>query len=245
MNQNSYKEFPNFVLRSPILPLNFFLDLTSGIEVTDKRLKKAFESPIIQEAVFLASPSLFEEVIKWLNGDFESTKIKFALLKYLARMSFRCTPFGLFAGCSVGQISNITRIQIGKPFEHERHTRLDMNYLVALAKDLSKQTIIREHLLFYKNSSAYTIADELRYVEYQYFNNKRLHQIVSVECTDYLLRIIEKAKNGCSLNDLRKELEIENVDNEEINEFIDELIDSQVLISELEPSVSGPEGSVN
>lgn len=238
-----YTAFNEFILRVPILSLDFFVNLTSGDEVSEKSLQNAFQNPVIREAVFLASPTLFFELQKWIAGDLDSKKaqrVTTSFLKYLSRMSSRCTPFGLFAGCATGNFSEITRLEIGASTEHRRFTRPDMNYLVALSQDLAKKEHIKSQLTYFPNSSLYSIGEQLRYIEYFYVDSRRQHHIVEIDHSPYLEKVLQLAAKGASLKALADELFDESITAEDAFGFLDELLESQVLTSNLEPSVSGP-----
>lgn len=242
---NPYENFSNYVLRTPLYSYDSFKKLTSKEEICENDFRKVWDNPIIKEALFLASPALTEEIEKWLNNEINDekrqNKLKYTFLKYISRMSSRCTPFGLFAGCSLGSFESETHIELDKPDNNSRHTRLDMNYLVALAQSLMENEGIRNQVLFYPNSSLYNVGDKLRYVEYTYYNGKRQHQIVEVDNSEYLEVILLKAVNGKSISTLSKSLIQYEIDVEDVFIFIEELIANQLLVSELEPVVSGPE----
>src|SRR5690606_26579118 len=141
--KNRYNSFSNYILRTPLLSFDFYKELTSKENISTEKLKEVFKNLIIREAIFLASPVLYEELVKWEQGEINDTKQKdkmiFSFLKYPSRMSSRCTPFGLFAGCELGNIeNNNTNIVLKGIEENKRPTRLDMNYLVALSKNLAK-----------------------------------------------------------------------------------------------------------
>jgi class I lanthipeptide synthase len=243
-NRNPYDHFPNYVLRTPVLGFDFYKKITFEEIVSDDTLKKAYTNPLVKEACFLASPTLYFEIEKWINGQLEEKKerkLRFSLLKYLTRMSTRCTPFGLFAGCALGNFDEVSTIANRGPEQNTRHTRLDMNYLVALSQDLSKKKEIQEQLLYYPNSSIYISGNQIRYIEYHYLKSKRQHNIVEVDNSTYLKSILEHATSGALLSDLVTLLIKDEISKNEAKSFIDELIESQLLVSELEPSVSGHE----
>ncbi len=246
MNKNNpYKSFPEFVLRTPLYPFSFYKNLTSDSTISDETFKDLFKDSEIKEAIFLATPVLFNELQKWINGELvdlkKIEKIKFSLLKYISRMSSRCTPFGLFAGCAIGQFDTETKIILDKTPHNSRHTRLDMNYLVALSQDLAKIENIKNQILFFPNTSLYKSGNQLRYVEYEYVNGVRQHHIVAVEDSIYLEKVIKASSEGLLMSQIVHLLVDEENALEEVTDFVEDLIASQVLISELEPSVSGPE----
>lgn len=197
------------------------------------------------EAVYLASPVLYNECIKWkegrISGKKEIEKLTRSLNKYLIRMSSRCTPFGLFSGCAVIHWTNEPTAVAVSSGRISRHTRLDMHYLCALSQQLALLPGIRNNLLYFSNSSAYTIGDELRYVEYIYVNGKRIHQISAVSTSEYLDKVVNAAYNGATVQQLCNWLVEDNITAEEALGFIDELINAQVLVSEMEPAITGKE----
>ena len=244
-NENTYCPFPNFVVRAPLLSFSFFEKLTSKQNISDDELKELFNKAEIKEAIFLATPILFYELQKWLDNKIEDNnkidRLKYSLLKYISRMSSRCTPFGLFAGCAVGELGFTTSIILDDISTHSRHTRLDMNYLVGLSQNIVKQENIKNQILFFPNTSIYKSGNQLRYVEYEYVDSVRHHHVMAVEDSIYLQKILKASKRGMLMKDIIDLLVNDDNSLNEVTEFVEDLILSQILISELEPSASGPE----
>jgi hypothetical protein len=69
-----------------------------------RQLVAAIGRPEVREALFVASPSLDEALDLWLGepASPRRERAERAIVRYFARMAGRATPFGLFAGCSVG-----------------------------------------------------------------------------------------------------------------------------------------------
>jgi hypothetical protein len=144
----------------------------------------------------------------------------------------------LFAGCGI--IENLENNIIVNT-EGNRRTRLDMNFTCALAQELTKLPFIQKHLKFYPNTSLYNLQDKIRYVEYYYKSKIRIHQISAVDSSIYLQNIIERAQNGATLEQLANSIVEEDITLEEAFTFVTQIVDIQLLISELEPSVTGDE----
>jgi hypothetical protein len=124
---------------------------------------------------------------------------------------------------------------------YQRHTRLDMHYLCALALDLAKKEEIAGYLLYFPNSSLHRVGGQYRYVEYRYVKTRRMHHIVAVDHTAYLAKVLDRARLGDSRAALAELLVDEEITIEEAREYIRELIENQVLVHSLEPALTGPE----
>jgi len=240
-----YNYFQNFVIRTPLFPIEFLNPIIQNQITSLKQLKNLYSMPIIRESLFLASPDLYYEFQKYfysgIKKNKESDKLLLALMRYILRMSTRCTPFGLFAGFSLGNFADKTEINLIEKQSYKRHTRLDMNYLCALSQDLAKHNNIKYKIKYFPNSSIYVKGNQLRYIEYKYVQSKRIHHIVAVDNSEYLQKILKRAAGGEYLMTLAKLLTDEDISIEDAKEFVEELIDSQLLINELEPAVTGPE----
>ncbi|PTT72564.1 MULTISPECIES: lantibiotic dehydratase family protein [unclassified Chryseobacterium] len=258
MSRFPYQFFEEFVVRTPLFSCRDFQKTISKSQIPENKIREICSDPIFQEALYLASPHLHLEVIKWLNSEREPVskdfaKLKNTILKYYSRMSTRCTPFGLFSSVGLGKFSEKS-ISINKDDKELsshliRDTKLDMHFLVSLAQYFEKSQEIRNRLSFYPNNSIYRVGNKIRYIEYQYTAGKREYIISSAPLSEELGQIINFSRQGKTIQQIAEILigeEIKNsptsqkqITKEEAEEFIEELIDNQVLVSELEPNVSG------
>lgn len=252
-----------FVLRTPLLSFDEFAEWGAQLEApaaadegqlaralaADRarlgdRLKQIMRRPDVREALLLASPALSAELDASVDAASQrAEKRTLSVIRYFTRMTSRATPFGLMASCSVGKIDATTQIQLAQRQSLSRHTRLDMDYLCALAQGLQQDAELRRKLRYFPNSSLYRLDDRLRYVEWKLDESGRTYHLVAVEATDYLIHTIERARRGATPVELADALAAADKDvsaNEGL-EYIDSLIDSQLLVCEIEPPVTGPE----
>lgn len=239
-----------FAFRTPLLPFDELLAWGEGPEaplagVLRARLRAIVTRPEVREALFVASPSLDAQFSVWLqNPESEKgQKVERSLVRYFSRMAGRPTPFGLFAGCSLGTVGKETRLRLAERAGYQRHARLDMDYLVALAEKLERDPALRQTLTYRPNSSLYGVPGRLRYHEYRSTDKGRTHHAVSVEDSDYLQTLLSRAARGATMQALAAALVEGDADasQEEAEEYVRELIDNQVLVADLSPAVTGPE----
>lgn len=235
-----YKAFQNFIFRSPLLPFQSVKNVLGG----EGALFKILSDDKIQEAIFLGSPVLYTEIRKLLTNnikdDSEKEQIINSTVRYINRMSTRCTPFGLFAGCGLGTFGR--KSQISLKDTRSRKSRLDMQYLYNLYAFITKETELKKKIKYYTNSSIYYVGGNIRYIETIYSGANRRYQISEVEGSTYLREILIMSKNGYTIKNLVNflcELCGHNISIEEGYKYINELIDSQLLIGELFQSITG------
>lgn len=242
MKVNAIDCFDAFVLRTPLFPIHFYTQLLNNY--SSNKLFEVLENNLIKDAIKIASPELISEFEK-LRSDssqINSEKInnlELALLKYIARLSSRATPFGIFAGCSTGILTGTTSIRMDAIDKHKVVTQFDMNYWISLLQDISKNPLVQRNLIYYPNSSLYKIADFYRYIEYQYVNKKREHTLSSVRANPVMEILIENSKKGKKIDELVDLITDDESEIEEAREFVLELIDNQILVSELDAAITG------
>ena len=223
------------IVRTPSLPFND--------DISEDFLKQLLDNPTFVEALYLASPVLFQEAINWKDGKISDSKklqkIPISLGKYYLRMCSRCTPFGLFAGCGVVEWGDESNIKLSS--ETQRKTRLDMHFAGALAQKLVEIPEIKFSLKFSPNSSVYRVGEEIRYIEYSYVDGQRKHQISAITWSEYIQMVLDLCKFGKTIKEIIPNLIEDDISEEDATGFVEQLIESQLLVSELEPAITGEE----
>ncbi|WP_437823576.1 lantibiotic dehydratase family protein [Tenacibaculum mesophilum] len=238
-----YQIFDSYCLRTPLFSLSDYKSLIEREGVLETDFRNLLQNKIFREALFLASPELVVQIQKWENQEILDKKkkenLELTILKYYTRITTRCTPFGLFASCSQGSFSDETSIQLAAIEDYKRITRFDTTFLAELSLELIKKDEIRKQLLFFPNSSLYKVGEHYRYVEYVIQNKKRTYSIEGIKFSTYLKDVLEAAKEGNTIAALAKVLVSDDIELIEAKGFIEELIEHQILVSELEVTVTG------
>lgn len=252
-----------FVFRTPLLPFQEFLTWGDNLQAPPSlddpaRLEEAFAQdctllrerlsaimlrPEVWDAIFVASPDLDKFLDLWRRepDTKRGRNTERALVRYFSRLTSRATPFGLFAGTSTGTIGEETHLTFGARRGYRRHTRLDMDYLVALTDLLARDSSLRNTLTYRPNNSLYRIAGRVRYVESRLDGKQRSYHLVAVEDTDYLRATLARAGHGATPQTLAGNLVTEEITFADATNYIERLIENQILVSDLVINVTGDE----
>lgn len=226
-----YKQFNKCIIRTPRLPFNNIAKIGVDASLLHKK--------VIQEALYLASNNLFLEFLKFVNNQLPSkkiNKIQNSIYKYIVRMCSRSTPFGLFAGITLGNIGKETSVVLGD--EIIRKTRLDMGLMFKIYKLLMSDANVNKNVRYKINSSAYVLGHKLRYIECK--NEMSLKHIMNEVVLDNVLRKIMKIATSYHPFDYYvKCLSQLGYVREEIEIYLYTLINEQILVGELFPYTTG------
>jgi thiopeptide-type bacteriocin biosynthesis protein len=252
-----------FVLRTPLLPFEEILAWAQGLEAVDALgdregldqtldkdrtrlrdyLRTVVTRPELRDAVFVASPSVEEALEVWQKEpqSKRGRRLESALVAYFSRAAGRATPFGLFAGCTTGTIGARTRLRLQARQRYHRHSRLDMDYLWALARAVERDPVLRAGLTYQPNSSIYEAAGRLHFTEARWTGGRRSYHLIAVDKNPYLTATLERAHGGATLGQLADPLVDDEITLPDAEEFVADLVDSQILMSDVRPGVTGEE----
>ena len=254
-----------FVLRTPLLPVAAVRALGGGArealsvgvessefpaalerDLADRRatLESALADPAIRDAIEAASPSMTDAIARWrrLPDDPRSAKVERALIRYVTRAGGRPTPFGLFAGASLGELGERTNLELPSRRRYVRRSRISLGWATELAEALARRPDVRAELTYRANPSLYRLPGRWRYVSRRRGDDYLVHTLREVRDSPALRGALEQAREGARLDQLAQALLAEGERSaEQVSAFLDRLIEGQLLVADLAPPVIGGE----
>jgi thiopeptide-type bacteriocin biosynthesis protein len=252
-----------FVLRTPLFPFDEFESWGAAVEAPTAggdaealadalerdrknlrdRLAQLTTRPDFRDALFVASPKLEAVLDRWQREpDSErARKSEPSIVAYFSRAAARPTPFGLFAGCSTGTVAASTTLRLESHEHYRRHTTLDMEYLCALAEAIQRDPALRCELVYRPNSSLYEAGGRLNVVEASQTPGRRAYKLVAIDKTPYLEETLARAAGGATFDALAAALVDDEVTRADAEEYVSELVASQLLLGDVEPQLTGTE----
>jgi lantibiotic biosynthesis protein len=207
-----------------------------------EELEKALKTQFFQAAIFFASESLYTE-LKRYGFDYQllDNKVKISLLKYFNRMCYRPTPFGMFSAFSslkwdLSKESSVCILENGRQI----YVNPDFQFSVDLARKMEKSAHFT-NIKYYSNNSIYSTKREKRYLTNGFNNNAKKTDflIVSYQADNLLNKLIGFCKTGKTKGEMIDWLERFIDQTDEIEEYINDLIEAGLLIPELYPNMAG------
>ncbi|WP_145858398.1 lantibiotic dehydratase [Pedobacter suwonensis] len=195
-----------------------------------------WKNPFIRESIYLASKSLYNDLDNLFSATEKIDGLKKENLirsfyKYLARMSNRATPFGLFAGCSALQWGTSLQMVLIEGFK--RSITLD----AAVNEQLAELGEIHDPAAAYGlNNTIYLQGKQYKFIVCQLVDGERLYEIVGLAYNEVIARLVNRMQgNAYTCKEMSALLG--DFDPDESMAFINQLIQIQFLTYTGKPSI--------
>lgn len=258
-----------FVLRTPMLAWDVVQGWCEGLEAADalrrgndvvqalrrdtaklrERLRAIVRRPDVRAALCVASPSLASRLPAWLDSESAeaAADVEPAVVRYIMRMAGRATPFGLFAGCTFGRADDDSDLAVPGPDGCARHTRLNMDWLFAVALRLAQTPVHRPHLRYRANSTVYRRGTRVRFysvhVDAAAKRNARAYRLCEIPWSPHLDMALAAARDaGCATIAQIADAILDAFDDvarTEAHDYVAGLVQAQLLWPQLLPAVTG------
>jgi len=261
-----YSVAPFFVLRAPLLPvavaervmaMDSHPDATrapseggAAASVAEEVIDELLNRPEALEGLDVAAPEFLTFLLRLQAGEGGAAgrqvderrreRAADAARRYLLRMAYRPTPFGLFSGCTWGQTGHPTNLHVAPLSAVRKHVRLDSRAIFSMCGRLVSDAALLLALPVTPNSTLYAVGDEWRFVE-RHSTGEREYSFMlgAVQRSELLDRIIERSSSGPPGTALAEYVRGLGYSADDAAGFVLELVRAQVLVSALVPSVVG------
>lgn len=250
-----------FVLRAAVLPIDTLragagatkdpsrslASSPSASELPDPRLQAWLHDPLVQAAIYLASPTLSQRLCDWLSEPSANGLSSFqpALFRYLVRMTTRATPFGLMASFTTGCVGSTSCLELGSRDGLRRSSWFDLGFVYPLVGRLTARPEVRKELSYTLNTTFFRHDDGWRYVEQIETSERRERILTRVGASEVLDLIAAhfRVSHGVKPAELSAFImrTVADVGADEVSDFVNQLIDAQILIPTLTPTLTGPD----
>lgn len=190
-------------------------------------------------AIFAASEELYKqlELKQFIFKDL-TIKVQDSLRKYLNRMCYRPTPFGLFSTFSATKWSDIDQRLL---LSGKERIAINPDFRAALILVKPLNTLLQEQATFYPNSTLYITGKEFRY-----FRNKQEGSdsgnnfiMLSFSKNRVLEDLFKFCRPGRKLPEITVFLLPLFEDHDEVRQFIEELSDAEILVTDVSANITG------
>lgn len=229
--KSSYHHYDGYVIRKPAFSYDILFSTDSTTKDLDELVVELINNESFLNAIFWSSLDLYRAIIKYKEGlitEDRAKKILTSLKKYIIRGCTRSTPYGTLSGCTFLQFEE------NRVFGANHKARIDMGLLEKIKLAIESNANIKYYLQYTLNNTLYEKGNYIKFLEQQWNCNKKEFKLSAIENTDYIKVICKRLKNKfLPINEI-KDIFRNEFDDEEIQNFTEALVESGLLISELE-----------
>jgi thiopeptide-type bacteriocin biosynthesis protein len=236
-----YTPFEQFLVRIPLMPMEFYKDLTISGMQRQKRRESKYKTieemlkndKLIRSAIYIASKKILEKFDSDYDKGSGDKKTVYKLMRYLIRMSTRTTPFGIFSSVSMGSWSDETSIRFSKNDRYIK-ARVDSEWLLKLVSLLESDPFVIKSLSLFTNQSINKYGNRISLMEYVPLTDNIINKEISINATEPVMDILKLSKKGISYKSLIKKMSKKySTHKYEIEALITNLIGQTILFTNL------------
>ena len=210
--------------------------LVSDQQVLGEHLREVLAVPGVEAALLLASPELAARLPEWCRDPLstDGRRLERALCRYIARASFRATPFGMFAALGAAAVSAVTQLELRPSHNVQRRSRVDLGVLHKLLDSRIASHDVRDALCFVANPTVHRSGERLHYVESAHDDAGRRHyRLATVADSAELRAVLDAAAQAVGTATLSEVLARDGVPVDDAQAFVEELVEANLLLPTL------------
>ena len=225
-----YDAYNKYVIRKPLFSYDILFNADKQTKCIEETVNELIHNDDFVTSVYWSSPDVYQTIISYREKRLKADKIPkliHTLKKYAIRASTRCTPYGTMAGVAIQDLKNPVHKN-----SVSRKARIDMEFLAAIKSHIENNRYIRYNLRYKANNTIAAIPGQFRYAEPIEKGEKWTDQVSSLERNEYLDTLSEISES-LRYEDIKR-LFSSDFDDDEISDFLEELISMKFLVSELQ-----------
>ncbi|HEU5377617.1 MAG TPA: lantibiotic dehydratase [Ktedonobacteraceae bacterium] len=208
------------------------------VQQTNDKLTALLSQPEVMQALMIASPALIDGLahLRQRPSPRQKARVFASILRYIVRMSTRPTPFGLFAGVSIGTLANETTAQIAVPTVQRTRTQGDIKRLLKIVKTVEQDSRFIQHLCVAVNQSVSTIGSRA-VVPFTDADDQGNMRAITLQITPLVKSILEMTHHPIAYRDVQRHLLLTfpALQEQQVDQVMQKLLSHSFLFSDLRP----------
>jgi len=190
----------------------------------------------LKAAIAISSATFYETIKEVKVNELKDLppKVYFTIWKYFNRAKFRSTPYGTFAGFSL--LNDAIKPSEGQiVVEETQKVRELVDWPYKNNIQLPLAEVLRKNCLIFSNSSYYLTPSSIRYIAC----TDGVFELAELDQDDFVKQILAACLTPIRLNDLAKQLNLNDAESENLFGLLHDMHDLQLVFTNYDPNIIG------
>ncbi|WP_316748433.1 thiopeptide-type bacteriocin biosynthesis protein [Pedobacter gandavensis] len=201
--------------------------------ITDE-LSEVWEE--LKESICHSSNDFYDKIKEFKAADLQDldSKMQFTIWKYFNRSKYRGTPFGSFAGFAV---AGLGQGKEGLVLSRAQYLHRFKDWSRYQAPELSEAQLSASDRFYFSNSSHYIAADQIRFISL----GGKVFELSEIACSEVILELLSFCAERVAYPQLLEFALEQEIAEEVLLGMLKAMVDSQLLFTDLNANLIGPE----